>query len=72
MLKESPLIPIERYEGVTLYGRMGRNGRLGNYEVHSEVLGYNGQVYAMYKDARKNFNAAVGVSTDKLNTRGRR
>jgi hypothetical protein len=55
------LIPIERKEGVTLYGRIvdGRN-KLGQYEVHSDVLGYDGIVYPLYKDAERRMSALIG------------
>lgn len=58
------LVPIERKAGVTLYGRViGPNGKLGQYEVHSEHLRHDGNVYGLYADAKNRFNAVVGVKS---------
>lgn len=63
-MKEQKLIPIERKSGVTIYGRIiGQGGRLGQYEVHSDILGHDGTVYHLYKDAQTRMSALIGVST---------
>lgn len=56
------LIPIERRDGVTLYGKIvGKGGKLGLYEVHSDFLGNNGVEYTDYKSAETRFKALIGV-----------
>lgn len=55
-------IPIERYAGVTLYGRIiGKGGKLGQYGVHSDYLGDNGTVYHSYSEAQNRFKAIIGI-----------
>lgn len=62
----SKLIPIERKEGVTIYGRIiGKNGKLGQFEVSSNVLGNNGSVYHLYPDAEKRMNILIGFQQNK-------
>lgn len=54
----SDRIPIVRREGVTLYGRViGAGGKIGRFEVISDLRGNNGEVYNTYADAEKRFNA---------------
>lgn len=62
-MKIGDLVAIERIDGVTLYGRVldGR-GRLGQFEVHSDHLGYNGWIYHRIVDAKTRMNALIGVS----------
>ena len=60
--KNSKLIPIERREGVTIYDKIiGKGGKLGQYEVHSDFLGYNGTVYSLYKEAEVRMSALIGM-----------
>jgi len=60
----SDLIPIERKDGVTLYGRIiGKGGKLGQYEVHSDWSRFDGNVYCDYKAAETRMNALIGVKT---------
>lgn len=55
------LIPIERKDGVTLYGRVLDNkGRLGQFEVYSDMLGYDGNVYHKYSEAEVRMSALIG------------
>lgn len=62
------LIPIERKQGVTIYGRIiGPNGKLGQYEVHSEHLKYDGFTYSLYKDAQTKMGALIGVKHGNIN-----
>ena len=61
-------IPIERKEGVTIYGRMiDKNGKLGRYEVFSEHLGSNGIVYHEYSAAEVRMKSLIGVNKNRLN-----
>ncbi len=58
----SDLIPIERQNGVTLYGRIiGRGGKLGQFEVHSDSQRWGGMVYADYKSAETQMAILIGV-----------
>jgi hypothetical protein len=58
------LIPIERKDGVTLYGKViDKNGRLGQFEVHSDILGNNRTVYHLLSDAQNRMKALIGVKT---------
>lgn len=57
------LIPIERKEGVTLYGRVLTNGKLGQYEVHSDYLGHDGIVYYTYPEASIKMAKLIGIRT---------
>ena len=62
-MQDSKLVPIERRDGVTLYGRViGKGNKLGQFEVHSKYLGNDGMVYSLYKDAEIKFKAIIGVS----------
>jgi len=55
MLHEN--IPIERCEGVTLYGKqIDTKGRLGQFTVYSDKHGISGP-YTLYKDAENRFKA---------------
>jgi hypothetical protein len=55
------LIPIERKEGVTIYGRIiGKGGKLGQYECYSERQGADKNVYSNYSDAQKRMSALIG------------
>lgn len=54
------LIPIERKEGVTLYGRIV-NGKLGQFEVHSDYLGHDDIVYYTYPEAEIKFKKLIGI-----------
>ncbi len=59
-------IPIERREGVTIYGRViGENGRLGRYEVFSDIAGSDGVVYHEYAHAEVKMKKLIGVSKHK-------
>ena len=50
-------IPIERCEGVTLYGKKINNqGKLGQYTVYSDKHGTSGP-YTTYKEAENRFKA---------------
>jgi hypothetical protein len=63
------LVPIERRDGVTLYGKVvGKGGKLGQYEVHSDWTRYDGQVYAQYHDAETKMSALIGVQSGKAKT----
>jgi hypothetical protein len=59
------LIAIERRSGVTLYGRIidQKTKKLGQYEVHSDMLGFDGNVYAKYKEAETRMAAMIGVKS---------
>lgn len=60
------LIPIERKEGVTIYGRViDKSGRLGQFEVHSDHSRYDGHVYSKYKEAETRMSALIGVKSSK-------
>lgn len=66
MIKEN-LIPIERKDGVTIYGRIVTIwGKLGQYEVHSDFLGHDGIVYSLYSDAQRRMSALIGVKNSGL------
>ena len=59
------LVPIERRDGVTIYGKVvNLKGKLGQFEVHSEVLGNNGNVYTSYKEAENRMAALIGIQKD--------
>jgi len=67
-MSNSNLIPIERSQGVTIYGRIIDNkGRLGQFEVHSDILGNNGSVFTAYKEAEQRKAALIGFHNDKNN-----
>ena len=61
-MKYSNMVVIERRGGVTIYGKIidGKN-RLGQYEVHSDVLGNDGSVFHLLKDAQTRMSALIGV-----------
>jgi hypothetical protein len=57
---EQQLIPIERSNGVTIYGRLvGNNGRLGQYEVHSDFQYTGRDTYHNLSDAQRYFKYLV-------------
>lgn len=59
------MVPIERREGVTIYGKViNHMGRLGQFEVVSDKLGNNGSVYTEYKEAANRMKALIGTSED--------
>lgn len=58
------LIPIERKEGVTIYGRIvGKGGKLGQYEVHSSFVKGNNTIYTSYSEAEDRMKFLIGVRT---------
>jgi hypothetical protein len=59
---QTTLIPIESKSGVTIYGKVGKNGKLGQFEVHSDFLGNNKEEYHLYRDAQTRMNALIGVT----------
>ncbi len=59
---QTELVPIERKQGVTIYGKvLDTKGRLGQFEVHSNMLGNNGKVYSLYSEAKTRMNILIGV-----------
>lgn len=59
------LVVIERKSGVTIYGRViDSKGRLGQFEVHSDVLGNNGSVFHLLSDAQQRMRALIGVKNN--------
>jgi len=62
-MSDNNLIPIERLEGVTLYGRVLNTGRVGQYEVHSDFLGHDGIVYYTYPEAEIKMKKLIGIRT---------
>lgn len=65
MKNNNELIPIESREGVTTYGRIvGPGGKLGQYTVHSDVLGDDGNVYHLYSQAQRRMAALIGFQKD--------
>jgi hypothetical protein len=55
--------PIERSEGVTIYGRViDKNGKLGRYEVFSDYLGSSGMVFHNYYEAETRMKALIGIN----------
>lgn len=60
------LVPVERKQGVTIYGRViNTNGKLGQYEVHSDWVRYDGITYNDYPSAENKMNALIGVQQGK-------
>lgn len=54
-MQQTERVPVLRSQGVTLYGRVvGRNGKLGNYEVIDEVRGHEGH-YHIFADAETRY-----------------
>lgn len=63
MVKDSNLVSIESKQGVTIYGRVQTNQKLGQFEVHSDFLGHNGVVYQLLTEAEIRMNVLIGVKT---------
>lgn len=56
------MIKIEEKGGVTIYGRIVDNKcKLGKYEVHSDILGFDGIVYSLLSDAQNKMKKLIGV-----------
>ncbi len=56
------LVPIERKEGVTIYGRViGKGGKLGLFEVHSDFSVWDEIIYSLYPQAETRMSALIGV-----------
>lgn len=56
------LIPIERKNDVTIYGRVtNQSGKLGQFEVHSEWAKHDNTIYGLYADAERRMSALIGV-----------
>lgn len=61
-MKQNELIPIERKDGVTIYGRIvGKGGKLGQYEVHSDFQKFDDLIHVNYSDAQTRMAALIGV-----------
>lgn len=61
-MSSNKMIPIERKDGVTIYGKViDKSGRLGQFEVFSDHLGSNGNVYHLLTDAQQRMKALIGI-----------
>lgn len=58
------LVPIERKSGVTLYGKvLDNNGKLGQFEVHSDFMISSGIIHSTYKEAEVRMSALIGAKS---------
>lgn len=58
-MQNNGLVAIESKQGVTIFGRTGLGGKLGQFEVICETQGNNGNIYTMYSDAEGRRDALI-------------
>lgn len=61
-MDKKDLILIERRNGVSIYGRVISTGRIGQFEVESDIFGNNGNTYSTYSEAAQRANALISLA----------
>ena len=60
-MNHSELVPVVRKDGVTIYGKViDSKGKLGQYQVYSDISGGDSNTYNSFADAEKRMAALIG------------